>query len=401
MHSSLSAGQDFAEAASQEIFTDIHNPARPGGIHIQASTAGDIETARQCFHAQLARLNMLAQVETSSGVNDDGHFIEFRLASPGLIDGVAACDTTGLCQRFGLDTVANPDDLTREILLAMLMAPAAFQRRFPSYEELASAVRIRQHIVDAARKTTLSFDTMATERPEDCWQHVRGRGFTLRAGSSLIGALKKATQPGESGALYAFSCYRATEYVILLGIAQELASYNPPMFDQLQTLWQSRAIMSGEFHEVFLVESGSVTDPLPLKYYVPGDRVWFRNPDAHSSDVTGYEGSWVIYLGGGLFTNFWRRGEPYLLTTKCVEVFHWRDATYRDAEGDLQVDEARVAQLVHGTMQDPAAVERILAQMMRLREPSGVYQDGGCIDASREYPRGVCPGTGDLRLPHA
>jgi len=36
--------------------------------------------------------------------------------------------------------------------------------------------------------------------------------------------------------------------------------------------------------------------------------------------------------------------------------------------------------------------------MMRLRDPKGVYARGGCIDASREHPRFVRPGTSDIRL---
>jgi len=369
------------------------------GIKIHAASAAVIECARADFHAQLAQLDLLPYVMTRVGISAADHFVEFRASAAAVEVARGGCDTTGLCQRLGLDSINVAADLSREILLAMLLAPAGFQFCFPSYSELASAVRVREYIVEAARKTTLAFDTMATERPADCWQHIRGSGFTLRPGHSLITALKKATQPEESGALYAFSCYRATEYVILAGVAQELQRCNPELFERLQRLWQTRAIMSGEFHDVFLVESGSVAHPLPLKYYVPGDRVWFRNPDDRSSDITGYEGSWVMYLGGGLFSNFWKRAKPYTLTAKCVEVYHWRDATYYNADGELQLDEARVEQLVDATMQDPAAVERILARMMRLREPSGVYVDGGCIDASREYPRRVCPGSCDLVLP--
>lgn len=53
------------------------------------------------------------------------------------------------------------------------------------------------------------------------------RGFTILPGRSLIEGLRRATQPEASGQLYAFSCYRATEYVTVLGIAQELEEANP------------------------------------------------------------------------------------------------------------------------------------------------------------------------------
>jgi len=279
----------------------------------------------------------------------------------------------------------------------MLLGPVAFE--FPNHAELASAVRIRKNIVEAACRTELAFQTDEAERPADCWTYAKGRGFTLLPGSHLVTALRKATQPDVSGRLYSFSCYRATEYVILLGIAQELIACNPELFRQLQRQWETRAIMSGEFHEVFLREYGSMSEPLPPKYYVPGDRLWFRNPDDHSSDVTGYEGSWVLYLGGGLFTNLWKRGKPYTLASKCLELFHWRHATFRDQTGELRIGETKVEELVRTSMNDPAEVERILKIMLRLREPQGVYVDGGCIDTSREFPRWVCTGTSDLVLP--
>lgn len=117
-------------------------------------------------------------------------------------------------------------DLTREIVVSMLMGPVAFV--FPSVDEWVSAVRIRINIVQAARKTMLAFHTSEAERPQDYWTYDEDRGFATREGVSLIQALEMATQPDLSGSVYAFSCYRASEYIILLGIAQELARCNPP-----------------------------------------------------------------------------------------------------------------------------------------------------------------------------
>lgn len=379
------------------------NPAgtdiRPGlgGILIHGMTEHAIEVARRSFQLRLEALGFGRYVQTTGEVAAGRHSIRFRLDERFACEWAPDSDTMQLCKKLDLDTQGNAADLEREILLAMLLGPVAFE--FPGYGELASAVRIRKNIVEAARKTTLAFDTDEAERPADYWTYVEGCGFTILPGKSLITALQKATQPEASGRLYSFSCYRATEYVILLGIGQELMTCNPDLFRQLQQHWEVRAIMSGKFHDVFLREYGSMSEPLPPKYYVPGDRLWFRNPDAHSSDVMGYEGSWVLYLGGGLFTNFWKRDKPYTLTGKCLELYHWRNAAYRDAAGELQIDEAVVEERVRASMNDPAEVERILEEMLRLREPQGVYVDGGCIDASREYPRWVCPGTSDLVLP--
>lgn len=370
---------------------------RLGGILICLRSDEVAAEAKRSFLDHLEGLGLAQYVQVEEGADTSRPTIRFQLRSEHADDWAPDFDTMQLCEKLHLDTRANAADLEREILVAMLLGPLPFE--FPSYDELASAIRIRTNIVAGARKTALSFHTTEAERPADYWTYVKGSGFTILPGGSLIGALQKATQPEASGTLYSFSCYRATEYVILLGIAQELAICNPELFQGLQKLWESRAIMSGEFHDVFLREHGTMTEPLPLKYFVPGDRTWFRNPDDHSSDVTGYEGSWVMYLGGGLFTNFWKRDQPYTLTNKCIEIYHWRNATYQDEAGELQINETIVEEKLHDTLKDLTEVERIRAIMMRHREPGGVYADGGCIDTTREYPRWVHPGTSDMIIP--
>jgi hypothetical protein len=287
--------------------------------------------------------------------------------------------------------------LEKEIWLAMLLGPVTFD--YPSYAELEASIRIRQNVVNAARRTALSFHTSKIERPLAFWKYTEESGFTLLPGKSIIDALRMATQPEVSGQQYAFSCYRASEYVVLLGITQELALSNPELLYRLERHWESHAIKSGKFHDVFLHEYGSMTAPPPTKYYVPGDRLWFRNPDSHSSDVSGYEGSWVIYLGEGLFSNFWDSDHPYNLTGKCIEIYHWRNAIFTDAAGDLRIDEAIVAERVRATLKNTDEVERISKIMMRPRDASGVYADGGCIDTTREYARWVFPNTSNIVLP--
>ncbi|HTK00202.1 MAG TPA: hypothetical protein VL522_11305, partial [Bordetella sp.] len=117
------------------------------------------------------------------------------------------------------------------------------------------------------------------------------------------------------------------------------------------------------------------------------------------SNVEGFEGSWVFYLGGGMFNNFWKHRQPFSLTAKCVEIYHWRHGVRTDERGILRLDETHVEARVRESMADPEKVERILRQMVRLREPRGVYIDGGCIDTTRECVRWVRPGTADLVLP--
>lgn len=369
---------------------------RTTGVHFLTESPAQRVAAEAAFHMLLARLGLSDAVRRSPAPDDEPS-VSFSLRPELAATWLPDHDTTGLADRLKLDTTANTDDLEREILIAMLASPVAFP--FPGMEELAAHVHIRRNIVLAGRKTALNFHTTEVDRPDDCWSYSEDDGFTVRPGHALIPALQKATQPDASGRLYSFSCYRATEYVILLAIAEELQQCNPPLLAALQQRWERRAIMSGKFHDVFLREYGTMEDPLPPRYYVPGDRLWFRNPDEHSSDVSGYEGSWVFYLGGGLFTNFWQREKPFTLTAKCVEIYHWRDATCTDAQGDLRIDESIVEARVKASLADPHETARILSLMMRMRDPKGVYVAGGCIDTSRECPRWVCAGTSDMVLP--
>ncbi|MGE8659190.1 MAG: hypothetical protein ACN6O8_20795 [Achromobacter sp.] len=362
----------------------------PGGIVIHA--AGALATTQR-FLSGLG-LRAAARCQARAGAVPGVH----ATLTPGFATRyLPGHDTTGVARALSLRTDADDADLDREILLTMLASPVAFT--FPSVAELESAVRIRRYIVRAASRTALAFDTEHAERPADYWRYDEARGFTVLPGRSLIDGLRKATQPEASGQLYSFSCYRATEYVTVLAIAQELQTANPDLGRRLQRQWETRAVMSGSFHDTFLREYGTLDAPLPQRFYVPGDRLWFRNPDAASSDVEGYEGSWVFYLGGGLFNNFWERGAPYTLTAKCVEIHHWRHGLRSDAAGKPYIDEAAVKARVQQTLADPEATAAVLARMMRIRDPQGVYAEGGCIDATRERVRWVRPGHSDIVLP--
>lgn len=288
-------------------------------------------------------------------------------------------------------------NLKQEIVWAMLASPYRFE--FQDLAALSSAIRVRENIVLAARKTALAFKTEAAERPTQFWRYEEEAGFILEPGTSLIEALISATQPEATGKLYDFSCYRASEYVILLGLAQEAAAHHPGLLQQLQALNEVHAVRSGQFHDVYLHEYGSLDEPVPSHFFVPGDRLWFRNPDEASAEVTGYEGSWVIYMGGGLFSNFWKRDQPFTLTAKCVEIYHWRHGLKLDEQGQPWIDEAVVEARVADTLGNPFQLKQVLGRMMRMRDPKGVYAQGGCLDATRERPKQIHLGSSELVLP--
>ena len=73
---------------------------------------------------------------------------------------------------------AHAQNLTQEILWSLFMSPHEFE--FENTEALASAVRVRENIARAARKTAVAFQTEAAERPSVCWRYDEADGFVLQ-----------------------------------------------------------------------------------------------------------------------------------------------------------------------------------------------------------------------------
>ena len=373
-----------------------------GGIELTRTPADQADRLAAQLSADLGEWGLQSVVQTLTVPLEDGTVALIASLQPEFqqthMPGHNSLNLVSSLEATAPSTHADEAwTLEREIWVALLGSPHRFA--FHDLEALKSHVRVRRNMALAARLTALAFKTEAAERPEADWHYEEDPGFILKPGRPLINALIAATQPEATGKLYDFSCYRATEYVILLGIAQELQAHHPALLTELQQLNERHAVRSGQFHEVFLIEYGSMETPLPAHFYVPGDRLWFRNPDERSSDVTGYEGSWVMYMGGGLFSNFWKRDAPFTLESKAIEIFHWKDGVYTDAQGELQMDETVVERLVAQTQADPQARARVLDRMLRMRDPKGVYAEGGCIDTTREYPKSVSREHCDLVLP--
>lgn len=374
--------------------------AAAGGVWLLACTPAHRDACAEEARALAADLELGDAITLRRATLGGAPCLQLALQAQARERWMPGHDTLGLRSRLdGVAALSDAAVLQREAFVAMLGGPVPFG--FPNVGELASALRMRQYTAQAAARTALRFHTTGLERPADCWAYHESSGFVLRPNRSLIDALRRATQPGQSEPLYSFSCYRATEYVLLLALAQELLEVNPRLLESLQGQWRRRAVASGRFHDVFLREFGSTHEPLPARYYVAGDRVWFRNPDEASSDAAGYEGSWTFYLGGGEFANLWKRGQPFTLEAKCLELYHWRHATFVDDEGELRIDEALVERRVRQSLLDRAECESILERMMRMRDLRGVYAEGGCLDRTRECLRWVHPATTDLVLPSA
>ena len=107
----------------------------------------------------------------------------------------------------------------------------------------------------------------------------------------------------------------------------------------------------------------------------------------------------MIYMGGGLFSNFWKHDQPFTLSTKCVEIYHWRDGLRTNSHGEAWIDENIVEACVNETLSDPQKMDHVLGVMMRMRDGKGIYAEGGCLDASRECPQQIYVGDCELQLP--
>jgi hypothetical protein len=333
-------------------------------------------------NAWLEKLGIHTLITASYSSNPESSYLHLT-ANARLQECCPNFDTSTIPSLYkkGASTDAQ-QGIVAETLLAMALSPEALL--FNSVRELISNVRMRLHAVNIASRTELSFDTDAITRPQAFWIYTKENGFLLRQGVSLAEGIERALCPDVSGYTYSFSCQRASEYLMLYAVVSELLKVNKEALRATEAQWRKRALTGDDFLFRFLEERGTRENPMPMRYYIPGDRIWFKNPDDRSSDIIGFEGSWVIYLGAGRFCNLWDRHRPYTLEEKCLEIYYWSQCVEVNSAGIPWMNEAVVKERVQTALNDPAIKSPILQKMMVYRDPAGVYADGGCIDLSRD-----------------
>jgi len=345
--------------------------------------AGRVDSERRLRQAQrcLRSLGIDDLVDCSMGTNGDGRYLHLR-ANHRLLALCPDFDTANITTFLRTHQPNRDRALISEIILAMALSPDVVY--FGSEQELKSNLRMRCTVVQVASRTELNFDTSSITRPQAYWIYTKENGFLLRQGVSLADGLERALCPDVSGFTYAFSCQRASEYLILYAVVCELQKVNKTGLNDVEQQWRKRALTGDDFLFRFLGERGTRENPMPMRYYIPGDRIWFKNPDDHSSDLEGFEGSWVIYLGGGRFCNLWDRHRPYTLEEKCLEIYYWSQCVEVSPAGILWMNEAVVKEQVEKALHEQDLSGPILKKMMVYRDPTGVYAEGGCIDLSRD-----------------
>jgi hypothetical protein len=345
--------------------------------------AGRVDSGRRLRQAQrcLRCLGIDDLVDCSMSSGGDGRYLHLR-ANHRLLALCPDFDTANITTFLRTHQPNRDRALISEIILAMALSPDVVY--FGSEQELKSNLRMRCTVVQVASRTELNFDTSSITRPQAYWIYTKENGFLLRQGVSLADGLERALCPDVSGFTYAFSCQRASEYLILYAVVCELQRVNKTGLNDVEQQWRKRALTGDDFLFRFLGERGTRENPIPMRYYIPGDRIWFKNPDDHSSDIEGFEGSWVIYLGSGRFCNLWDCQSPYTLEEKCLEIFYWSKSTAVNDSGVLFMNEDLVKEQVNKALNDPDLSRSILKKMMVYRDPTGVYANGGCIDLSRD-----------------
>ena len=366
-----------------------------GGLRIAATFNKNNELTLDLTRAWCDRIGASAYVDISQEHQGEVHYI--RIYANNLLHSLCRnADTSGLAIHLGLSSDLSAQDLVLESILSMAVSPVIFD--FPSLNELEANLRMRAHVVRLAKRAELHFDTSGVSRPEAYWSHIEDSGFILKEGASLVDGIEQALCPDISGEHFSFSCQRASEYLMLHSLACELGITNPEKLKQIELQWKRKALVADDFLNAFLLEMGSPANPFPMRCYIPGDRVWFKNPDDGSSNVRGFEGSWVIYFGSGLFSNLWDKSNPYTLETKCIEIYHWRNSVRKDKLSVLGINEDLVKELVDQTLNSEEQTHKVIDVMMKYRDPQGVYADGGCIDITRDTFRRVCPDSTSIQI---
>jgi hypothetical protein len=146
---------------------------------------------------------------------------------------------------------------------------------------------------------------------------------------------------------YAIGCYTATKLAMIHGVLDYykriknspaelreiehrlLAGDNDPL---VRT--EPRAVWAFEedFDPGELWQKGKLLTMrynIPAKNFIPGDWGYFLNTDPATAQKTGYEGANVIYLGRGMFDDYYNdHHHAYLLREKLDEVFQWRNKVF-------------------------------------------------------------------------
>ena len=81
-----------------------------------------------------------------------------------------------------------------------------------------------------------------------------------------------------------------------------------------------------------------LSDPVPSDNFIPGDWTYFANTDDVSSKKNGYEGANAIYLGRGLFSDYYNDNNHHFTFKEQIdEVYQWRNHVYSRPQDNRKI----------------------------------------------------------------
>ena len=342
----------------------------------------DKNILRSTHYKMQKKLEKYNYVLFDNKINEISPFISYKMSNSFLQKYAPEYDTLRLNKRLELDPEI---DLEKEIIYSMLLSTEALI--YPTYEEFVSAVNIRLNIVKNSKNSFLKFDCNSIDRPIEYWIYNNEKGFILKEDKSLVKGLRESLIPSNNNKGYSFSCRRATEYIFLLSLVEELEKINKSLYNKIEDRCKNKAIKEDEFENIFLTVYASYEKPLPILYFIPGDRVYFKNPDYKTSNILGYEGSWMIYLGNNKFKNFWQKDNDFSFEDKIIEIYTYSLSSYEDENGELQINDPLTYVKLEEIKKNKNSYDNIVYKHI---------QNKDVLDFSRLILKYVHPNTSDI-----
>lgn len=161
--------------------------------------------------------------------------------------------------------------------------------RYPTFSSLQFEVRMRLAIIEAARalsQSGVSFAVFSRSRCNEAfWDLTPEGGFRLRTDVSPSSAIRNIF---ESGKDYAFECATA---IIIIYYKAVLDMAGSSTFD---SLFPKLYLYDGQYDPKLALETRRTNE------FVPGDEVYFKNPDVSPSHPE-WQGENAIDLGDGTY----------------------------------------------------------------------------------------------------
>lgn len=207
----------------------------------------------------------------------------------------------------------------KEIVAALLTKGRT--HKYASFEKLMEQVGIRQNIAKWNQSAYWKYPDGDPVFDKEHWTP----DFDLQPGANLCKAVESLWLGEKSTEI---GCRNALSAQVLQGHLDFYKNLEkkPDAVKEMELAAGSNPI--GAADDKFCKTEENV----PADNWVPGDWGYVRNPDQKSRQVSGQEGSNIMYIGGGKFGAYYR-GNKNLSLEGCIErVYKWRGRSPRDGE---------------------------------------------------------------------